>query len=144
MPADNLRALAMPKLQFNDTGDAQTSVYVCRGTTTNSALNELFLDGVAERMVVPENSTWGFDALVTGRTANGDSAAFQIRGSIKNNSGTTTLIGSPVFLQLGNDATWNASVDADDVNDALIVRVNGAAGTRIRWVASVRTVEVTY
>jgi len=131
--------------QFDAAGDAQTSVYVCRGTTINASLNELFLDGASQRMLVPENSTWGFDILVSGRAANGDSAAFQIRGSIKNNSGATTIIGSPVFLQLGTDnATWNASVDADDENDALIVRVNGAVGTRIRWVASVRTVEVTY
>ena len=41
-------------------------------------------------------------------------------------------------------AAWNATVAADDANDALVIQVNGAAGTTIRWVATVRTAEVIF
>jgi hypothetical protein len=68
-----------------------------------------------------------------------------LQGTIKNNSGTTTFVGSPAFTRLGNDnASWDASVAADDANDALIVRVQGVSATSIRWVANVKTVEVSY
>ncbi len=131
--------------QFATGGDAQTSVYVVRGTTTNATQTELFLDGAAARMVVPTNSTWSYDILLTARTAAGNSAGYQIRGVIKNNAGTTALVGTPNLLVLGEDvAAWDATAAADNANDALVVRVTGAAATTIRWIATVRTVEVTY
>jgi hypothetical protein len=143
--ARNYGQMAHASGQFATAGDAQTSVYVCRGTTTNATLSELFLDGVSERMVVPTNSTWGFDVLVTGRASNGNSAAYSIKGTIKNTGGTTTSVGSPVFQRLGNDdATWDVVVGVDSVDQALSVKVKGASSTFVRWVASVRTVEVTY
>jgi hypothetical protein len=137
--------LAYASGAFDAGGDAQTSVYVCRGTTTNATQTELFLDGAAEQMVVSTNTTWSFDILITGRASGGNSAAYQIRGAIKNNGGTTSLVGSPSKTVLAEDVpAWDASLVADNANAALAVMVTGAAGTDIRWVASVRTVEVTY
>jgi len=82
---------------------------------------------------------------VTGRAANGNSAACQIRGGIKNNSGTTSIVGLTTFTLLAEDvAGWDASVVADNTNDALVVKVTGAAATSMRWVATVRTSEVTF
>ena len=65
-----------------------------------------------------------------------------------NEGGTTTLIGTPVVDQLGQNWTWlTASVEADDTNDALVIRAgnipSAGIGT-IRWVAVVRTVEVAW
>jgi len=40
--------------------------------------------------------------------------------------------------------TWGISLAADNANHALTVSVAGAANTAMRWVASVRTVEVIY
>jgi hypothetical protein len=144
--ARNYGQMAYSSGQFAATGDAQTSVYVCRGTTSNTNLTELFLDGVSAPMIVPTNSTWGFDMLVTGRASNGNSAAYEIKGAIKNNSGTVTIVGGlPVFQRLGNDdQSWDVIVGTNSVNQALSVKVQGASSTSIRWVASVRTVEVTY
>jgi hypothetical protein len=138
--------LAHASGQFADYGDAQTSIYVCRAVTTNATSTELFLDGLSERMVISTNSTWAYDILVTGRASNGNSGAYQLRGTIKNNAGTTTLVtGTPAQLVLGEDIpTWDATVVADNVHDALVVRVTGSAATSIRWVAKVTTVEVTY
>jgi hypothetical protein len=129
--------------QFATNGDAQTSLYVCRATTTNDTQTEIFLDGTAQRMTVQRNSTWGFDILLAGRDSSGNSAVFQIRGAIKNNAGTTALVGSLNTTVLAQDVgSWGATVIADDANDALTIKVTGAASTTIRWVASVRTVEV--
>lgn len=130
---------------FVSTGDAQTSVYVARNTSTNATPIDLFLGGGFSRINVPANSTWTYDILVTGRTAGGSSAGYQIRGVIENNAGTTALVGSPTVTVLAEDvAAWDATVVADNSFDTLVVRVTGAAATTVRWVASVRTVEVTF
>ena len=42
-----------------------------------------------------------------------------------------------------DDGAWDATVVADNPNDALVVKVTGPAAT-VRWVATVRTAEVTY
>lgn len=131
--------------QFASAGDAQTSTYVCRATTTDATQRELYLDESSQRIVLPENATWTFDILVTGRTPGAASAGYQLRGVIENNAGTTALIGTVNKTILAEDtAAWDVTAVADDTNDALIIRVTGAAGADIRWVASVRTVEVIH
>ena len=121
------------------------SQYVCRGFTTNASQVELFLDGISQRMVVPVNTTWTFDGLVTGRATTGSSVAYQIRGAIKNTGGTTVLVGSPTITSIAQQiAGVSVSIFAGDANDVLLVDVTGAASTTIRWVASVRTVEVSF
>jgi hypothetical protein len=143
--ARNYGQMAHASGPFSTSGDAQTSTFVCRGVTTGATAAELFLDGLSRRMVVPTNSTWGFNALVTGRASGGSSGAYEIRGTIENTAGTTSLVGSPTVLPMGNDdMTWGISVAADNANQALTLSVFGAANTSIRWVASVRTVEVSY
>jgi hypothetical protein len=142
--ARNYGQMAYASGQFATNGDAQTSMFVCRGTSTSTAATELFLDGAAQRMVMPTNSTWGFDLLVSGRAANGSSGVYHIRGAIKNTSGTTSLVGSILKDSFENVSGWDATVGADDTHKALVVQVTGAASTTIRWVASVRTVEVIY
>ena len=132
--------------QFFSPGDAQSSLFVVRRVTFEAGPSELFLDGdnATQRMVVPTNSTWSFDVLVTGRGSGGTSAGYQIRGVIKNSGGTTALVGTVIQTLLAEENTaWDATVVADDANDALVVKVTGAAGAAILWAASVRTVEVT-
>lgn len=131
--------------QFAERGDAQTSVYVCRTVTTNGAPAELFLDGKSERVNIPDNSTWTFDILVTGRTADGSSAAYQIHGAIMRTEGATAFLGTPTVNILGEHLPeWDASVLANVEENTLQVQVNGSGNSVIRWVASIRTVEVSF
>ena len=88
--------------------------------------------------------TWGFDILITGRAASGNSAAYNIRGAIKNNLGAMTVVGSVKTVLAEDDATWDANVAADQSSQSLVVRVTGPSGGPARWVASVRSVEVSY
>lgn len=118
---------------------------VCRGTTTNATQSELFLDGVSQRMIMPTNSTWGFDILVTGRAANGDSAAYQFLGAAENKAGISVFVAAYQKNVIAeNLAAWDVNLSAPATNGAIVIRVTGQAATSIRWVASVRTVEVTY
>jgi hypothetical protein len=155
--ASNYGQMAYASGSFADVGDAQTSVYVLRNTTTSAAVTELALNGAINynaRMTIPENTTWTFDILVVARTAtsagfSASTAGYQFRGSVERNtqgsSGVTALQGSVTQTTLHEDSpSWDASVEADDTNHALVIKVTGAADTEIRWVASVRTVEVTF
>jgi hypothetical protein len=99
-------------------------------------------------MTLPINGEWAFDILVLGRASAGASAGYQIKGMIANVGGASTfLVGTPtVTILTENFATWNATVEADAANQALVIKVTGDPGGNnpVRWVASLRTVEVTY
>jgi hypothetical protein len=134
----------------NVAGMAQSSLFVLRRYTTNSVPTELLLDGGelgGRRMMLSNNGTWLFDIIVVARNSTGDCAGFQIKNMIKNVAGTTSLVNLANVTRLPSDpttSTWNVTVEADDANDALVVKVTGADSTTIRWVASVRTVEVIF
>jgi hypothetical protein len=106
-------------------------------------MTELFLDGAVQRMTVPANTTWGFDILVGARAASSDSAAYQIRGAIKNNNGSAAIVGAVVSQVITTElGPWCGSVFA--TNNTLAINVAGLTGLTIRWVASVRAVEIGY
>jgi len=132
--------------QFASPGDAQTSTLVFRGTTTNGAPTELFLDGQSERMALPDNATWALDILVTARDSLGNSAAWRLLGAAQNHSGTTVMIAPPQKTCLGATfpGAWDVDLCAPATNGVLTIQATGADSTSIRWVANVRTVEVTY
>ena len=141
--ANNYAQFAYAGGMFGFPGDAQMSFFVASGITTNGATNTLLL-GNSSPIRISDGSTWAFDILVVGRTVGGVSVGFQIRGVIENTGGITALVGSPIVTILASGTGWAAGVTADDTNDALAISVNGEDGTTIRWVASVRTVEVGF
>ncbi len=130
---------------FEAAGDAQTSVYVLRRTTTDATPNDLFLDGGTQRLGVAVGRSMAFEILLVGRSDAGASTGYRITGLIENVGGTTAYVGIPVVAMLGEDTiAWNATVSANDTFDALDISVTGAADTTIRWVATVRTAEVAW
>ena len=71
--------------------------------------------------------------------------AIASRASSRTTLATTGFIGAPTVTTLGEDvAAWNVVVQADNGNDTLVIQATGAAGTTIRWVATVRTAEVAW
>jgi hypothetical protein len=128
---------------FSVGGDAQTSLYVLRRQTTNANTTELMLDNSSSRITIASGRTVSFDVLVVARSTTGLSAGYHMYGVIENVSGTTALVGTLTKITLGEDApAWDANAEADNTNDALVIKVSGAASTTIRWVATVRTAEV--
>lgn len=126
-------------------GEAQASMYVLRASTANSTQTEMFLDGLSARMTIASGRTLVFEIQVVARSSGNTSAAYLIRGAIDNNGGTTSFLNAPIVQVLGeDDSAWDATVEADNTNDALVLKVTGAASTTIRWVATVRTTEVSH
>jgi hypothetical protein len=106
------------------------------GTTLNSTQTELYLGGVsANRCTILSNSAVLFKIDVIAQKSDGAQAAgYIIDGVIKNDGGTTSFTGTPTIRIIGeDDPAWSAIVEADDTNDALVVKVTGVAGTTISW-----------
>lgn len=127
-------------------GTAQTSLYVLRGTTWGNQWQNLWLGGSGQNITAPPGRTMAFDILIVGREdTNGQSAGYEVRGVIENVNGTTRLLAPALVTVLGeDDAGWSVNVDADDLGDALYIRVLGNTDDYIRWVATVRTAEVQW
>lgn len=134
---------------FASSGDAQSNEYVLRTQTTNATVTEMFLDGTggSKRMVLVSDSTWKYECHVVARRTDADneSAGYQYAGVIDNNAGTTALVGTvqTIMTEQEDVAAWAVIITADNTNDSLKVEVTGEAGKAIRWVAFIRTVEVT-
>ncbi len=131
---------------FGTVGDAQASMYVLRTSTTNTATQtEMFLDASSARMTIASGRTLVFEIQVSARSSANTSAAYLIKGAIDNNGGTTSFLNAPIVEVLGeDDSAWDATVQADNTNDALVLKVTGTASATIRWVATVRTTEVAH
>lgn len=130
---------------FEVQGDAQTSVYVLRNVTDSATKTELFLDGLSERILIEPSQAISFEILVVARSHwMGYSAGYRIFGVLENDAGTLKMVGAS-GLVLGEDVpAWDAIAEADDVNDALAIKVTGDATNVIRWVATVRTSEAAW
>lgn len=134
---------------FAVTGDAESNEYILRVTTTDATITEMFLDGAGAsgRMVLASDSTWAFHIHIVARRtdANNESAEYLRKGAIDNNAGTTALVAAVQTLgtDIEDSAAWDITVTADNTNDSLKIEVTGEATKTIRWVAFVRTIEVT-
>jgi hypothetical protein len=135
---------------FATAGDAQSMTYVLRGSTTDATFTEIFLDGASAKMVVPDDTTWAFDALIVARLGTQQaSAAYNVFGCIDNESGTVALVGT---VQKGtpiednpNASDWDVQFTADVTNESLKLEVKGGVGlpSNVKWVATVRISQVT-
>jgi len=144
--ANKFGQISLSNCKFDSIGDSQTSIFVSRCLTTNDVETEVFLDNSSERITVANNSAIAFETLIVAtQSSSSNSAGYKISGVISNNGGTTALVGSITKSVLGESvATWDATVEADDTNDALVIKVTGTAGNDIRWVATTTTSEVVF
>lgn len=145
--ASHTGEMAYASGRFTATGDAQTSVYVLRNRVrANETRAELFLDSFTERLTISNTRTLVFDILIVGRSGAGESSGWRYEGVIENSGGATAFIGTPIKTTLGEDDTvWDVDLIADDANDALVINgLSNQSGDEIRFVATVRTVEVAW
>ena len=125
-------------------GPAGPSGTTLSGTTSNNTQTEIFVDGVASsRMTIATNTTWMFSAMVAARSAT-ESAGYKIEGVIKNDGGTTSLVGIAVKTVFAEeDATWDITVEADDTNDALVFKVTGDSADSVTWEVTANKTEAS-
>tara|TARA_R110000803_G_scaffold48697_1_gene101226 strand:+ start:1016 stop:1465 length:450 start_codon:yes stop_codon:yes gene_type:complete len=117
---------------------------ILSGTTLNNTQTELFVDGVTNsRATIATNTTWMFSAMVAARSAT-ESAGYKLEGVIKNDAGTTSLVGVAVKTVFAEeDAAWDITVEADDTNDALVFKVTGDSADSVSWEVTLNKTEAT-
>lgn len=129
--------------RFTTDGDAQRSEFVMRNSTTDATQTELYLNGSSTRLSIASTRCWKFTVDVIGyNVTDGNANGYNIQGTIKNIAGTTSLIGTNTTVEQEDDAGFACVVEADNTNDALVVKVTGAASKTVRWVAHVHIVQV--
>ncbi len=135
--------MAYSASEFSAPGDAQMSFIMLSAATTDDTPTVLTPGGVPGTAwtLSPESSVM-FDIHIVGRTDGGGHGAFQIIGSAELESGLIGLLG--VTSNAIDPLAGGVSLTFDNPTQSLQIVVTGAAATPIRWVASVRMVEVRY
>ena len=93
---------------------------------------------------VTEDTSTSFKIRGHGReNATGDTLSTVIQGCIRNEGGTTALVGAldaVVFEDAGATA-WDITAEANDGTDALDIKVTGEAAHTIDWKLTTTTIE---
>ena len=141
---------------FAAIGDAQTSLYVLKAATTNAVTTTLMKNGSETGITLAPRRTIAFDIQIV--ASNSPSfpgiesgcdclaAGFRIQGVIQTTDGLalTWFADPPTITALGDSTNvLNVTAIANDTADRLDIRVTGN-NKDIRWVATVRTTEVSY
>jgi len=130
---------------FSTSGDISVKEYILYGTTTDATETQLLIDGT-KKIPVSTNTSISYTVDIIGRRTdvpnyNGD---FQLKGCVINNVGTTTDAGTLYEIVVHRDnSSWVVDARADNATDTLGIYVNGVSGSTIKWVAYVKTVEIT-
>lgn len=132
-------------------GDAQAGLYPLMAETTDATQttmvtyhNNSATASTNNQIIANADTAVSFIGTVVGKqSGSANVAAWKIEGVIVNNGGTTTLVNSAITV-LDNTPSWALALSADDTNDALSVKVTGAASQSVRWLANIQTAEVKY
>ena len=140
--------LAYASGQFAAVGDAQGGQFILRADTTDATATVLTTNnstaGSDDQIVAASDTCITFDGTITAMQNGAQAyASWKIEGLLVNDGGTTTLANSTTTV-ISNGSSWGMALSADNTNNALAITVTGAASTNIRWVANIRTTEVTY
>jgi len=106
------------------------------GETNASAQTEIFLNGSNQRCVLISQSSITFLILVTARNNNlNKTKSWKIDGAIqRNSSSSTSLVGTINKTVIAdNGLSWDVTVEADDTNEALVIKVSGEQDATIQW-----------
>ena len=135
-------------------GVSQLSLLVLARQTTDATATVLTSNGsgagTTNQVILPNNAAYFFRGeVVSGVTGGGNTKGWTIEGVIKRgaNAASTALVGTPTVTSMYADvgaATWTIALSADTTNGGLAVTFTGQAGTTIRTVARINTVEMTF
>ena len=141
---------AHASLGFGTVGDSQYGRMILSKATTDATATVLTaIQGNAASSVsmpvIPSGGAQAFSGLVVAKqTSSANAAAWEIKGLIVNNGGTTTLVNSAITV-IDNTPSWGGpALSADDTNDWLAITCTGAAATSIRWSCTLNTSELIY
>jgi hypothetical protein len=142
---NNIRAGARQGTPAYENSDLSSSGKTAlSGGTGNATSTELFINGLSgQRININTDTTVMFSAMVAARSSS-ESAGYKIEGVIKNDGGTTSLVGTAIKTVFAEeDTSWDCTVSADNTNDALTFIVTGDATDDVDWVIDVDITKVT-
>jgi hypothetical protein len=123
-------ARTVRQLLYEETNDATSTV--------------LTVYGGKPTYITQSGSVCSFNVMINGIQTSGsggtvgDVGAYEIKGCVKNLSGTTTLVGSLTKTVIAEDnASWDVTVVANDTNETIDVTVTGVADCDIAWSAEI-------
>lgn len=132
---------------FSSDGDAQTSLFILRGFSSDDSTTELYLDGASSKLILKNNTSYFFTVKLLARASDGNTAAMVVDGAAKRgaNASTVTLIGKPhnrvVYDEIGiGDMQFDVSIS----NGAFRFYAVGKSATNIRWLGRVELSELSY
>jgi hypothetical protein len=129
--------------QFNAKGDAQYTFNMLRCQTFSTSETELFIDGGSLQFSLTTGFRMAFDLLIIASDSSGLTSSWKVLGSIKNTSGTVSLVGTPTITNIGSDSGtsgWTLNVYADNTNKAFKITISGASG--VKCVCHLRATEL--
>ena len=134
--------------RFSSIGDAQGGQFILRADTTDATATVLTTNnntgGSTNQIVAASDTCITFDGTITAMQNGAQAyASWKIEGLLVNDGGTTTLANSATTV-ISNGSSWGMALSADNTNNALAITCTGEASHNIRWVANIRTTEVTY
>lgn len=153
--AINYGQMAYASGSFAAAGDAQTCTYLFRGVTSDETFNELYLDGISKRLRFAPGTAGIYEVLIVGTTSlasaptfSRDLIAYKLRGgfdqrtanSIRHIRRSAELIGDGFIGYPDPEVNQVTEVNGERT---LGISVRGFSSP-MRWVASMRTVEVVF
>jgi hypothetical protein len=140
---------ASGRFDVSSRGQAQGGQFILRADTTDATATVLTTNNstaaATNQIAAPVNDTCIMfsGTLVAMQNGAQDQGGWEIKGLLKNDGGTTTLVSSNI--QTFDDGNgWVVALTADNTNNALAITCTGEAAHNIRWVANIQTSEVTY
>ena len=129
--------------QTENSWDSVGIQIVLRNQTSGTAILNLLNDGAA--LTQPDISMWIIDALIVGRgSAINNNWAYRLVGAHRRESGTTgSLVGAPV-VQNSFESSALTPPSLVSASGQPIIRVNGASGLTVKWVAYLTITQVIY
>jgi hypothetical protein len=124
--------------------DLRTIVYHIQEVTTTDDTQTTMSNSYS----ITSDSVNTFKTRITAiEGATGDVWVHEFKGSIKNLSGTTTLVDDVTNELIAEDtgaAAWSVTMEANDTSDVLDIKVTGEASHTIKWRAETIFDELTF
>jgi hypothetical protein len=119
--------------------------YVLSGSTTNNTQTEIFVGAQAStRMDITSGNVWMFDVdIIAINSGNNEQAGWKYSGMIHNFGGTTSLTSNLGEVEVDPQTNWSVAVEEDNAVDALTIKVTGENSKTIKWVAFVKTTQLS-
>jgi hypothetical protein len=138
--------LAHSSGSFSTVGDSQHSIFVARRVSTSNTPINLDLRGNAtQHITIASGKVMSGTINLVGAKSDGTAVARYIRQfTIKNYTGTTSLVGSVITVGTDEASGTSIAITADDTNDRLQIEVTGVSGETWRWTAIIDVIEMTF